>query len=84
MSKTAIINELPGLSREERFEIRLKLIELDGDEWLDDDDPLTPEDKALIELRIAAHEKDPGSAIHGDEFKNRIARRLEIDPSATR
>lgn len=77
MSKNEIIAELPRLTREDRIEIRLKLAELDDDEWLDDDDPLTPEDKALIELRIAAHEKDPGSAIPLDEFKSRIARRLE-------
>lgn len=37
MSKTEILDELPKLTKEERFEIRLKLAELDGDSWLDDD-----------------------------------------------
>ncbi|MEO6391569.1 MAG: hypothetical protein ABIP75_06930 [Pyrinomonadaceae bacterium] len=73
MSKIEIIEELPRLTREDRLEIRLKLAELDGDEWLDDDDPLTPEDKALIELRIAAHEKDPGAAIPWSEFRCRTS-----------
>ncbi|MGI8837822.1 MAG: hypothetical protein ACR2H4_14480 [Pyrinomonadaceae bacterium] len=57
MSKNEIIEELPKLTSEERHEIRLKLAELDGDGWLDDDDPLTDEQKALIESRIEAHEK---------------------------
>ena len=49
MSKTEILEELPKLTSEERHEIRLKLAELDGDGWVDDDDPLTEEQKALIE-----------------------------------
>jgi hypothetical protein len=35
------------------------LAELDGDDWLDDDDPLTIEEKALLDARLAAYEKDP-------------------------
>ena len=34
MSKTEILEELPKLTSEERYEIRLKLAELDGDDWL--------------------------------------------------
>lgn len=41
MSKTEILEELPKLTKQERHEIRLKLAELDGDEWIDDDEPLT-------------------------------------------
>ncbi len=40
MSKTEILGELPMLAPEEREEIRLKLAELDGNGWLDSDDPL--------------------------------------------
>jgi hypothetical protein len=40
MSKTEILEELPNLTSEERYEIRLKLAALDGDDWLDHDDPL--------------------------------------------
>jgi hypothetical protein len=51
MRKTEILEELPNLTPSERNEIRLKLAELDGDRWLDDDDPLTVEEKALIQSR---------------------------------
>ena len=76
MSKTEILEELPKLTAEERYEIRLKLAELDGDGWLDDDDPLTDEQKALIESRIEAHEKNPEAAVPWEEFKARLNRRL--------
>ena len=52
MSKTEILEELPKLTKEDRFEIRLMLAELDGDNWLDDDAPLTDEQKALLEVRL--------------------------------
>jgi len=76
MSKTEILEELPRLTPEERHEIRLKLAELDGEGWLDDDDPLTTEQKALIEGRMAAHEKNPEAAIPWEEVKARLNRRL--------
>ena len=76
MSKTEILEELPKLTSAERHEIRLKLAELDGEDWLDDDDPLTDEEKALIESRIEAHEKNPETAIPWDEVKARLNRRL--------
>ena len=76
MSKTEILEALPKLTSEERHEIRLKLAELDGDGWLDDDDPLTEEQKALIESRIEAHEKTPEAAIPWEEVKARLNRRL--------
>lgn len=76
MGKTEILEELPKLTSEERYEIRLKLAELDGDDWLDDDDPLTDEEKALIESRIEAHEKNPDAAIPWEEVKARLNRRL--------
>ena len=76
MSKADILEELPKLTPEERDEIRLKLAELDGDRWLDEDDPLTDDEKALIEARIEAHERNPESAIPWDEFRARLNRRL--------
>jgi putative addiction module component (TIGR02574 family) len=77
MSKTEILEELPKLTSEERYEIRLKLAELDGDDWLDDDDPLTDKEKALIESRIQAHEKNPETAVPWEEVKSRLDRRLD-------
>ncbi|PYJ69282.1 MAG: hypothetical protein DME76_09535 [Verrucomicrobia bacterium] len=75
MSKVEILAELPKLTAEEREEIYLKIVELDGDDWLDADDPLTDEQKALIEARIEAHEKNPQSAIPWEEFNARLKRR---------
>lgn len=75
MSKTDILAELPKLTREERDEIRLKLAEID-DRWLDEDDPLTDDQKALIETRIEAHERNSEQAIPWEEFKARLSRRL--------
>ncbi|HEX6716565.1 MAG TPA: hypothetical protein VF088_05610 [Pyrinomonadaceae bacterium] len=76
MTKAEILDELPRLSPEERHEIRLKLSELDGDLWLDHDDPLTEHDKALIEARIEAHERNSESAIPWEDFKARLNRRI--------
>jgi putative addiction module component (TIGR02574 family) len=76
MSKAEILEELSTLTKEERFEIRVRIAEMDNNGWLDEDDPLTDEEKALIEARIEAHEKDPASAIPWDEFDARLRRRL--------
>ena len=76
MSKTEILEELPKLTSEERYEIRLKLAELDGDRWLDDDDPLTDEQKALLETRLADIEQHPESSITWEEAKERIEARF--------
>ncbi len=69
MSKTEILEELPKLTSEERYEIRLKLAELDGDDWL--------EEKALIESRIQSHEKNPKTAVPWEDVKARLDRRLD-------
>ena len=76
MSKAEILAEIPRLTKEEREEIRFKLAELDGDCWQDDDDPLTVEERALIEARIAAHEKNPETAIPWEQFVARLKQRL--------
>ena len=76
MSNTEILAELPKLTSEERYEIRLKLAELDGDGWLDDDDPLTDEEKALLETRLAAYEKDPDAGSSWEEVESRVRARL--------
>ena len=72
MSTTEILAELPKLTPDERFEIRLKLAELDGDRWLDDDDPLTDEQKALLDARLADMEQNPNDSIPWEEVKKRI------------
>ena len=75
MSKAEILSELPRLTKQERHEIRVKLAEMDSDGWLDDDDPLSDEDKALIDARLQAQEKNPESAIPWDEFEARLRRK---------
>ena len=69
MSKADILAEIPKLTKEERFEIRVKLAEMDGGGWLDEDDPLTEDEKKLIDARLAEHEANPQSAIPFEEFK---------------
>ena len=76
MSKTEILAELPKLTPDERFEIRVKLAELDGDRWLDDDDPLTDEQKALLDTRLADMEQNPNVSIPWEEAKKRIEANL--------
>ncbi len=50
MSKTEILEELPNLTPEEREEIRLKLAELNGNEWLVPTNSLHDTEKALLDM----------------------------------
>ncbi|HIL73611.1 MAG TPA: addiction module protein [Verrucomicrobia bacterium] len=77
MSKSEILSELPKLSPSERMEIRSKLVELDGDAWLDTEEPLTEAEKALLDSRLAAYEKDPDAGSTWQEVENRIAAQLK-------
>jgi hypothetical protein len=76
MSKTEILEELPKLTKMERQEIRLRLAELDSDDWLDDEDPLTIQEKALLDARLAAYAKDPDAGSTWEEVEGRIRARL--------
>jgi hypothetical protein len=76
MSKAEILDELPKLTSEEREEIRLKLAELDGNDWLDEDDPLTDSEKALIEQRAADLERNPGASVPWAEAKAQLKARF--------
>jgi putative addiction module component (TIGR02574 family) len=76
MSKVEILEELPKLTTEERREILLKLAELDGDLWLDADEPLTDAEKAILDARLAAYEKDPDAGSSWTEVEARIRSRL--------
>jgi putative addiction module component (TIGR02574 family) len=77
MSKAEILAELPKLAPAERQEIRLKLARLDGEEWLDASDPLTDAEKALLDARLAAYEKDPDAGSSWEEVESRIRARLK-------
>jgi putative addiction module component (TIGR02574 family) len=62
----------PGLNTEERKEILLKLTELDGAAWLDADDPLTAQEKAILDARLAAYETDPDARSSWAEVEARL------------
>jgi putative addiction module component (TIGR02574 family) len=76
MTKAEILEQLPKLTPEERQEVRLKLAELEGDQWLDDDDPLTDEEKAILEARLADIKEHPEKSIPWEEAKKRLEARL--------
>jgi putative addiction module component (TIGR02574 family) len=76
MSKADILAELPKLTREERNEIRLKLAAIDGEEWQDSSEPLTPSEKAILDARLAAYERDPNAGSSWDEVEARIKQRF--------
>jgi len=56
------MQELPKLSPEQRDLLRIRIAELAGEEWMDDGE-LSPEEKRVIEERLAEHERNPESAI---------------------
>jgi len=76
MSKTEILEELPKLTNTERQEIRLRLAELDSEDWLDDGDPLAVQEKALLDARLVAYAKDPDAGSTWREVEGRIRSRL--------
>jgi hypothetical protein len=69
MTKAAILAELPRLTNTERQEIRLRLAELESEDWLDDEEPLTVHEKALLDARLAAYAKDPNAGGTWEEVK---------------
>jgi len=71
MSKAEILTELPKLTAEGRQEIRERLADIDGTDWLDDGD-LTDDEKALIDARLDQCERNPNSFIPWEEAKARI------------
>jgi putative addiction module component (TIGR02574 family) len=76
MSKLEILEELPRLSAEDRLEIRQKLNEIDGGEWLDCDDPLTDAEKSLLDSRLADYRQQPNAGSSWDEVEARLKVRL--------
>jgi hypothetical protein len=74
--QTEILKELPKLTKKERQEIRLRLAELDSDDWLDEEEPLTVHERALLEARLAAYAKDPDAGSTWEEVEGRIQARL--------
>ena len=78
MSKSEILEQLPKLTKTERLEIRLRLDQLDSDDWLDDEEPLTVHERALFDARLAAYAKDPDAGSTWEEVERRIQARLAV------
>jgi DNA-directed RNA polymerase sigma subunit (sigma70/sigma32) len=74
MSKTEILAELSKLTPEERQEVRLRLAELDHDDWLDDG-ALTDKEKSVIEERFRDMDARPDVSIAWDEAKAHLTTR---------
>jgi putative addiction module component (TIGR02574 family) len=75
MSLAEILDEIPRLTPVERQRVAEKLSELEGD-WIDGADELTPEEKHLLDSRLADHDRDPASAIPWEEVKARLQARF--------
>jgi len=75
MSLAEILDEIPRLSPIERQRVAEKLSELDGD-WIDGDDGLSPEEKHLLDSRLADHDRDPASAVPWEEVRARLQARF--------
>jgi hypothetical protein len=77
MSFQELLAELPSLTVEQRDLLRVRLAELAGEEWMDDGE-LTSEEKALIEERIAEHERNPGAAISWEVMEAKLKERYGL------
>jgi hypothetical protein len=68
MSFTQVLEELPGLTFEQRQILIRRALELD-------DAPLSEADQALVDSRLAAHRADPSSSVPLDQMKARLRSR---------
>ena len=75
MSKSEILTELPNLSAKERREVLDRLLQLEGEGWLDAAD-LTEEERQLIESRLEAHGQNPDAAIPWDDVEAKLLARF--------
>jgi len=75
VSLAEILDEIPRLTSVERQRVAEKIFEIEGD-WIDGDDELSPEEKHLLDSRLADHERDPASAIPWEEVKARLQARF--------
>ena len=69
MSFTEVLDELPGLTVGQRQLLIRRALELD-------EPTLSPTDEKLVEERLAAHHKNPDSAVPLDQMKARLQSRF--------
>ena len=65
MSFAEVLQELPTLTLSERQLLIRRALDLD-------DPALSPADEALVEKRMAAHQKNPASAVPLETMKSRL------------
>ena len=65
MSFSEVLAELPILTFEERQTLIRRALELDDSE-------ISPEDEAIVDARLEAHQKNPTSAVGLEEMKSRL------------
>ena len=70
MSLTEILAEIPKLSFAERQELVRRAIEVEDQE-------LTAEEKAILDLRLADFRQNTNSGIPADKLKDDVLRRLK-------
>jgi lipoate-protein ligase A len=70
MSFTEILAELPILTFAQRQELMVRVLEIDEPQ-------ISPEVEAMLEERLAEHDRDPSSALTHEEFKSRLQALLE-------
>jgi hypothetical protein len=69
MSFAEVLKELPSLTVEQRQLVIRRALEVD-------DPPLSPEDEALADARLAVLRENPDSAISLEEMKSRLRSRF--------
>ncbi len=69
MSFTEVLEELPALTVGQRQLLVRRALELD-------EPPLSPADAALVDERLAAHLRNPDSALPLDQMKSRLHSRF--------
>jgi putative addiction module component (TIGR02574 family) len=75
VSKSEILSSLPNLDAKERREILDRLLQLEGEGWLDAAD-LTDEERQVIESRLEAHRQNPDAAIPWDDVEAKLVARF--------
>lgn len=77
MSFQELLAELPSLTPQQRDLLRVRLAELAGEDWMDEGE-LSAEEKALIEQRIAEHERTPTDAVSWNVLEARLRDRYGL------
>ncbi|HEY4246903.1 MAG TPA: hypothetical protein VGM64_08610 [Lacunisphaera sp.] len=77
MSLKEVMAELPKLTLGERDLLRVRLAELAGEEWMDEGQ-LSAAEKALIEERVAEHERNPAAAISWEMMEAKLKARYGL------